>query len=295
MIGILLTIAVIVGVPLFLIALALSNAIDSAQDPLLVMSYVLAGFLALLVLLMLPKLMKLRKRAKAGKLYSESYLDAAELKSSVTLVFGVVINLGYAVFKLIAAARNHALLYAAEAIYYLVLSGIRLLLASGARIGKQKESRVLGAWKSYRRCGWELLLLDFAMSLVILQSMRWESDTVMLSALVYGSAFWALYRLTAAFVQIIKFRRTERPLISASKYINLSAALMSIFVLQNTMMLHFAKDAALRAQMNTWFGFGVAGAVILIAILMIVHGTKKVRAIKASKALEEQILQEKLS
>ena len=294
LLAVLLTVAAVFGVPLFLMMVVLSNAIESSPRPLLVMCYLLAGFIALLVLLCIPRLLRMRRRAKKGKLYSDTYLDAAELKSIVTLVFGMILNLGYALFKLIAAARYQTLLFAAEAFYYLVLSGIRLLLAFHAYSGrKTDELRLASAWKSYRRCGWELLLLDLSMSFVILQSLQRGTDAVQFAAVVYVSAMWAFYRLTMAIVQIIKFRGADRPLIAASKYINVSAALMSIFILQNTVLLHFGNDDLFRQRMNTGFGVGIALAVILIAVGMIVRGTRRLTDLKESAALQQKLERER--
>lgn len=290
--AILLTLAAFVGLPLFLMIVVLSDAIESSPQPLLVMSYIFAGYLILLVLLMLPRLGRMRRRKRKGLLYSDSYLDAAELRSEVTLVMGVAINLGYAVFKLVAAARHQSLLFAAESFYYLVLCGIRLLLAYNVYSARRRDDRSVRAWKSYRRCGLQLLLLDLSMGLVVVQSLQYTVDSVKFAAVTYGSAAWAFYRLTTALVQLIKFRGSDRPLISASKCINLSAALMSIFILQNTLLLHFGNDELFRQKMNTGFGVGIGIAVIGMALYMIVHGTKELSAIRASAALESRILKE---
>ena len=285
--------AIVFCIPLFLMLLALSDAIEASPKPLLVMSFLLAGVLAFWVLLSIPRLLRIRRRAKKGRVYSDTYLETAELKSIVTLAFGVFVNLAYAAFKLVAAARYQTLLFAAEAFYYLMLSGVRLLLAFHAFSGRrQGERRLASAWKSYRRCGWELLLLDVAMGFVILQSLRSNTDSVKFAAVVYVSASWAFYRLTAAIVQIIKFRKTDRPLIAASKTINLSAALMSLYILQNTLLLHFGNDELFRQRMNTGFGVAVTLAVILLAAAMIVRGTRQLSKIRASAALQEQIEQE---
>jgi hypothetical protein len=288
---VLLSIAAIVGVPLFLMMIALSNALDASPQPMLIVSYAFAGGLILMVLLLIPRLLRLRRRTQKGLVYSDTYLDAAELRSEVTLAIGTLINLGYAVFKLFAAARYRTLLFAAEAFYYLVLSLIRMQLAFGAYSGRRRGGAER-AWKRYRNCGWELLVLDLTMTFVIVQSLRQSIDYVNLSALVYGSAFWAFFRLSTAIAQIIKYRGSDRPLLSASKLINLSAALMSIYILQNTLLLHFGNDELFRQRMNTGFGVAVSLAVIVIAIDMIVHATQKIRDIRESSALEQSLLNE---
>lgn len=272
---ILFSLAVAVGVPLFLLLMAISDAIDASPQPLLGMSYVFGGGLVVLLIYMAVRLRRIRRRALRGRAYSDAYLDVAELRSEVTLTFGMALNLLYALFKLGAAAYYRNLLFAAEAFFYLVLSAIRMLLALNAYAGRRGGSGYAAAWRSYRRCGVQLLLLALSMSFVILQSLGQAADSVNLTALVYGSAFWAFYRLTAAIVQLVKFRGADRPFISAAKLLNLSAALMSIFILQNTLLLHFGDDEAFRLLMNRLFGAVISLTVILIALWMILHGTKK--------------------
>ena len=120
------------------------------------------------------------------------------------------------------------------------------------------------------------------MSFIILQSLAYSTDRVSLSAVVIGSALWAFYRLTMAVVQLVKFRGSERPFLSASKLINLSAALMSIYILQNTLLVHFAASELFRQRMNLGFGMAISAAVISIAISMIVIGSGKLKSAKAS-------------
>ena len=284
---VLLTLAVLIGGPLYLLLIALSNAIDASPQPMLVVSYAVGGGLALMLLLMIPRLLRMRRRAQKGLTYSETYLDAAELRSEVTLGIGTLINLAYAVFKLFAAARYRTLLFAAEAFYYLVLSLIRILLVfgtiSGRRGGAQK------AWQKYRSCGWQLLVLDVSMTFVILQSLQSGADRVSLSAVMYVSGLWAFYRLTAAILQLVNFRKSDRPLLSASKLLNLSAALMSIFILQNTMLRHFGTDELFRQNMNRGFGIAVSAAVTGIALWMIVHATRKLKGIRETAAIEQRL------
>lgn len=274
---ILFSFTVAVGVPLFLVLIALSNLIESSPQPLITASYALGAGLILLLLIMLPRFIKLRRRSERGLTYSDTYLDVAQLRSEVSLLGGIGINLLYAIFKLGAAAYYHTVLFAAEALFYLVLSGIRMLLVFHFYSGRRSGSDTVTAWKSYRLCGWQLLILAFAMSFVILQSLRQSVDYVNLTAVVYGSAFWAFYRLTMAITQLIKFRGSDRPLLSASKFLNFSAALMSIFILQNTLILHFGRDETFRQRMNTGFGVAISLAVIAIALWMILHGSQMIK------------------
>ena len=98
-----------------------------------------------------------------------------------------------------------------------------------------------------------------------------------------------LVGLTAAILQLVKFRKSDRPLLSASKLLNLSAALMSIFILQNTMLRHFGTDELFRQNMNRGFGIAVSAAVTGIALWMIVHATRKLKGIRETAAIEQRL------
>lgn len=269
------TFAIAVGVPLFLLLMALSDAIDASPQPLLGFGCAFGACLILLLLYPAARMLRLRKRGV--RRYPDRCLDTIELRSEVSLVPVLTLNLLYAVFKFGAAMYYRTLLFTAEAFFYLVLSAIRLLLVFNAYAGRRCGSGLISAWKSYRNCGWQLLILSLSMSFVILQSLRQRTDYVSLTVVVYGSAFWAFYRLTVAIVQLIRFRGADRPFLSASKLISLSAALMSIFILQNTLLLHFGTDDAFRQQMNTGFGIAISLTVILIASYMVSHGSIRLK------------------
>lgn len=96
--------------------------------------------------------------------------------------------------------------------------------------------------------------------------------------IIYVSAMYTFYIGIISVVNLVKFRRLGDPVLSAAKVLNLVSAMMSILGLQTAMISAFSKDGeGFRKLMNTLTGTVVYGAVIVIAVYMLIH-SRKLRA-----------------
>ena len=102
--------------------------------------------------------------------------------------------------------------------------------------------------------------------------------------IIYLSALYTFYAMGLSIVNLVRFRRLGSPILSAAKVLSFIAALMSVLGLQTAMIAQFsAGNDGYRRMMNTITGSCVYGAVIVIAVCMLLHS----RAIGKESAVEQ--------
>lgn len=90
-------------------------------------------------------------------------------------------------------------------------------------------------------------------------------------SVIYITAAYSFYLLTLSIVNLVKFRRLNSPVLSASKALNFAGALMSVFNLENAMTSRFSTDVEFRRIMNTAVGLTVCLLELATAVFIIVH------------------------
>lgn len=89
---------------------------------------------------------------------------------------------------------------------------------------------------------------------------------------------------------MIKYRKMERPILSAAKVVSMSCALMSIFALQTAMLTQFGAEQADFIQlMNFLTGSVVCFAEFLLAIWLVHKTNKELKELEAIRKDERDI------
>ena len=134
----------------------------------------------------------------------------------------------------------------------------------------------------YRACGILFLIMNIALSLMIFFMVYWnrtfnhhEITTIALAAYTFTS-------FTLAIINIVKYRKYNSPVFSASKAISLAAACVSMLTLESTMLNTFADgtmDLTTRRIMLGATGAVISVFIILMATYMIYQSTKKIKSL----------------
>ena len=108
----------------------------------------------------------------------------------------------------------------------------------------------------------------------------WERsfDHNMITAITMAA--YTFTSLIMAIIGIIKYRKYNSPVFSASKVITLAAALVSMLTLESTMLTTFADgsmDAATRKAMLGSTGGVICVLIIAMAVYMIINGTGQLK------------------
>lgn len=162
-----------------------------------------------------------------------------------------------------------------------MLGVVRLSLVYHIRHLKQyhhPEARELFEWKGYRICGLLMLLLNTGMSgmtvLMIRDNLHYEYP----GYVIYLSAMYTFYTAITATVHVFKFRKFKSPLLSASKAIAFTGAMMSVMALQTAMIAEFgAEEAVFRRIANTITGSVVCVSSVMIAVFMVIRATQNIK------------------
>jgi hypothetical protein len=137
--------------------------------------------------------------------------------------------------------------------------------------------------QKYRACGIVFLVMNLALALIIFFMVYWSRTFEHHMITAIAMAAYTFTTLTTAIINVIKYRKYNSPVFSASKAISLAAALVSMLTLESTMLTTFG-DGTMTATAQKWM-LGATGGVISVlivatAIYMIVVGTKKLKQLK---------------
>ena len=96
-------------------------------------------------------------------------------------------------------------------------------------------------------------------------------------------AAYTFTTLATAIVNVIRYRKYNSPVYSASKAISLAAALVSMLTLESTMLTTFG-DGTMTATAQKWMLGATGGAISVLivatAIYMIAFGTKRLKKLR---------------
>lgn len=209
-----------------------------------------------------------RHSAPSPRAVGRRYLRDALFRWYVGICAGLTFNLCYAVFRAVTGVLYGSVWLIASAVYFLLLALIRVSLAVSYRRRAGKPAGF--ERRRYLRTARLLLLLNLPMSALILLTLAGNSEVSSYPGYtIYASATYTFWLIAHAVIQTVRFRRLGSPILSASGAVSLVAALMSLFGLQNGMIVTFSAQAdGFRQQMNTLTGIGVSLATVAIAVAM---------------------------
>ena len=239
------------------------------------MIYCMSAYCLTIWVLPLPRLFR---KAKAnmihrltGTVFGGKYIGDLAFRGSVNIYQGMMINFLYVVFRIFVGIRYSSVWFLTIAIYYLLLGIMRLSL-----ILSYRNRSVKSELRSYRKTAWLLFLLNIPMGGMITLMVLTDSGYSYPGYVIYLSALYTFYTIILAIVNLVKFRKLGRPILSAAKVLNFVAALMSLLGLQTAMISQFSTEGEdFRRRMNAITGGGVWFSVILIAVYMLLHSRKK--------------------
>ena len=129
----------------------------------------------------------------------------------------------------------------------------------------------------YRAFGIVFLLMNLALALIIFFMVYWNRtfEHHMITAITMAA--YTFTALTTAIVNVVKYRRYNSPVFSASKAISFAAACVSMLALTSTMLTTFndgTMNAFTQKMMLGSVGLAVSGVIVVMAIYMIVQSKK---------------------
>ena len=251
-------------------------------DPISIASYALSFYALIVMVLRIPDLIRFALRFKHENRYVARYTSDVRLRMNLSLLSAFAFNAIYAVFQLALGLWHHSVWFYTMAVYYLLLALMRLLLIRYTGSHAPGELQEL-EWRKYRICGVCLLAMNLALNIMITYFVfririfrHHEITTIAMAAYTFTSLAFAIRN-------VIRSTQYHSPAYSAAKAISLVSAIVSMLTLENAMLTTFGAQNGERFQqiMLGATGVGVLLIVHAVALYMIFHAQKKLKALTA--------------
>ena len=277
------TAIMILLVPIATVLLVGSMVFIGTESVIAYISYVLAAYTLTVWCFKIPYLIKFFKTFKDENKYARRWQDDTRLRVNVSLYGSLAWNVLYGLFQLWLGFYHHTFWFYSLGAYYICLGVMRFFLARHTTRYAPGE-RMQTELKKYRACGIVFLVMNLALALIIFFMVYWNRTFEHHMITAIAMAAYTFTALTTAIINVIKYRKYNSPVFSASKAISLAAALVSMLTLESTMLTTFG-DGTMTVVAQKWMLGATGGAISLLivatAIYMIVIGTKKLGQLKS--------------
>ena len=269
-------------VPIATVLLVGSMVFIGTESVIAYISYVLAAYTLTVWCFKIPYLIKFFKTFKNENKYARRWQDDTRLRVNVSLYGSLAWNALYGIFQLWLGFYHHTFWFYSLGAYYICLGVMRFFLARHTTRYAPGE-RMQTELKKYRACGIVFLVMNLALALIIFFMVYWNRTFEHHMITAIAMAAYTFTALTTAIINVIKYRKYNSPVFSASKAISLAAALVSMLTLESTMLTTFG-DGTMTVVAQKWMLGATGGAISVLivatAIYMIVVGTKKLKQLK---------------
>ena len=272
----------IILIPIATVLLVGSMVFIGTESLVAIVSYVIAAYTLTIWCFKIPYLIKFFKTFKNENKYARRWQDDTRLRVNVSLYGSLAWNALYGIFQLWLGLYHHTFWFYSFGAYYICLGVMRFFLARHTTRYAPGE-RMQNELKKYRACGIVFLVMNLALALIIFFMVYWNRTFEHHMITAIAMATYTFTALTTAIINVIKYRKYNSPVYSASKAISLAAALVSILTLESTMLTTFG-DGTMTVTAQKWMLGATGGAISVLivatAIYMIVVGTKKLKELK---------------
>ena len=249
------------------------------ESTVAIISYIIAAYTLTVWCFRAPRLVKFFKNFKNENKYARRWREDARLRVKLSLYASLSWNTLYGIFQLWLGFYHHTFWFCSLGAYYIFLAVMRFFLAHHTARYSPRE-RMRSELKRYRACGIVLLFMNLALALIVFFMVYWNRtfDHHMITAI--AMAAYTFTALATAIVNVVKYRKYQSPVYSASKAINLAAACVSMLTLESTMLTTFG-DGEINARLMLGLtGGAVVALIVTMAVYMIIRANKQLKEMK---------------
>ena len=270
------------GVPLAAALLAYAFVVEGGEGIVSYVAFAFSSYMTVAVCACMPRLVR-EAIALAHRIpWLHRYLTDAHVRMHVSLQLSLGINMLYAVMKLLMGAYYRSVWFGTLGVYYALLTALRFMLLGHVR--RNVPGRAMASeLKHFRLCGAVLIPMTIALTGVVILVIDRNEGFQYAGYLIYVAAMYAFYKVISAVVNLVKYRRYNSPVMSATKAVSLAAALVSVFALETAMLSQFGqeRDPLFRRIMTTATGAGICAFILSMAAVMIIHATRRLKMLQA--------------
>jgi len=284
------TVLMILLVPIAAALLVGSMAFVGTKSAIAYISYVLAAYTLTVWCMKIPNIIRFFKRFKVENKYAQKWLNDTRLRVNVSLYGSFAWNVLYGVFQLWLGIYHRTFWFSSLGAYYICLGAMRFFLLRHTKKyapGERMRTELI----KYRACGWVFLVMNLALALIVFFMIYWNRSFRHHMITTIAMAAYTFTSFSMAIVNVVKYKKYNSPVFSASKAISFAAACVSMLTLTATMLTTFSDgtmDVLTQKMMLGSVGIAVSGVVVTMAIYMIVQSTKKLKKINIEVQNGEQ-------
>ena len=272
----------IILIPIATVFLVYSMVFLGTESVVAIISYVLAAYTLTIWCFKIPYLIRFFKSFRDENKYAQIWLKDTRLRVNVSLYGSLIWNVAYALLQLGMGFWHHTFWFYSLAGYYICLAVMRFFLARYTTKHKPGE-KMREELIRYRLCGWVFLAMNLALALIIFFMVYWNRTFTHHMITAIAMAAYTFTAFTIAIINIVKYRKYNSPVYSASKAISLAAACVSMLTLEATMLTTFgdgSMDAITRKIMLGCTGGVISVFIIVMAVYMIKQSNKQLKKLK---------------
>ncbi len=275
----------IVLVPVSVSALVCSMIFLGTTSAVSIISYVLSAYTLTVWCFKIPYLIRFFKKFKNENKYIQIWQNDANLRVNLSLYGTLIFNTAYAALQLGMGIWHKSFWFVSLACYYVFLAAMRFFLLRHTRKNKPGEYLEIELRKTCA-CGIVLLVMNLVLALMIFFMVYWNRTFIHHEITTISLAAYTFTSFTLAIVNIVKYRKYESPVYTASKAISLAAACVSMLTLESTMLTTFGKESLSLTERRLFLGLSggaISAFIIAMAIYMIVQARKSLNRLNAVK------------
>lgn len=275
------TIFVLILFPLAIGFLLYSMIKFGSESIYSIISYALSFYALTVLCIKIPSIIKVIRKFKSENKYYLKYKEDVNLRINISLYASLVLNISYSVFQLCLGLYHNSFWFYSMAVYYILLSLVRFYLVNYTKQYKPGD-KVLLEYKKYNFCGWIMLLMNTAVTVIIFFIIHFDRTFYHHQITTIALAAYTFLTFSLSIYNFIKYRKYNSPVYSAAKTINLICACVSMMTLTTTMLTTFGSDDVLEFKKVL---LGIVGGLVSVFILatsiqIIVYTRKKIKEIK---------------
>ncbi len=239
-------------------------------------AYVLSAYTLTVWCARVPHIITGIKAFKAENKLAQKWFGDVRFRMRTSLFISLLCNIAYAVLQLWIGVYHRSFWFGSIALYYTLLAIMRFFLVRYLGRYVPGENRQ-NEWHIYRICGWVLLVMNIALTLMVFFMVYWNRTFHHHEITAITMAAYTFTSFTMAIIDIVKYRKYNNPVYTASKTTGLAAACVSMLTLTSTMLTAFGEAGTehMRRLMSGLVGGGVSFIIIVMALYMIFTRKKK--------------------
>lgn len=211
--------------------------------------------------------------------YGARFLEDYTFRTILTTLPIFLINVVYTVYNGVIGVMNQSAWFITMAVYYSLLGIMRYFAVNTERKTSRMENPKLIRKRELsviRTDGILLLLLNLALSGVVLLTIAKGTAKTHSEIMVISIAAYTFYKITMTVINMVKVRKMQSPILITIRNIGVADALVSMLTLQTTMLASFQGTSSIDAnRMNGITGLAVCILIALLGVSMIYYASKR--------------------